>query len=76
MLRPAPQLVEVHGADQHRADGDLLPERLDANDHEPVLENGFVILGVQPFWQQVAVGGVLVAAVWFDQYKRRSRNRS
>jgi ribose transport system permease protein len=41
-----------------------------------VLENGFVILGIQPFWQQVAVGAVLVAAVWFDQYKRRSRNRS
>jgi ribose transport system permease protein len=41
-----------------------------------VLENGFVILGIQPFWQQVAVGVVLVAAVWFDQYKRRSKNRS
>jgi ribose transport system permease protein len=41
-----------------------------------VLENGFVILGIQPFWQQVAVGAVLIAAVWFDQYKRRSKNRS
>jgi ribose transport system permease protein len=41
-----------------------------------VLENGFVILQIQPFWQQVAVGAVLVAAVWFDQYKRRARNRS
>jgi ribose transport system permease protein len=41
-----------------------------------VLANGFVLLGIQTYWQQVAVGVVLVAAVWFDQYKRRSRNRS
>src|SRR4051812_7441512 len=40
MLRPASQLVEVDGADQHGANGDLLPERLHAGDHEPVLENG------------------------------------
>ena len=26
--------------------------------------NGFVIVGVQPFWQQVAVGAVLIAAVY------------
>jgi ribose transport system permease protein len=38
-----------------------------------VLRNGFVIVGVQPFWQQVAVGAVLIAAVYFDQL-RRSRN--
>lgn len=41
-----------------------------------VLQTGFVILGVQAFWQQVAVGAVLIAAVYFDQLKRRSRNRS
>jgi ribose transport system permease protein len=41
-----------------------------------VLANGFVLLGIQAYWQQVAVGVVLIAAVWFDQYKRRSRNRS
>jgi ribose transport system permease protein len=35
-----------------------------------VLRNGFVIVGVQPFWQQVAVGGVLIAAVYFDQLRR------
>jgi ribose transport system permease protein len=35
-----------------------------------VLRNGFVIVGVQPFWQQVAVGAVLVAAVYFDQLRR------
>jgi ribose transport system permease protein len=41
-----------------------------------ILANGFVLLDIQAYWQQVAVGVVLVAAVWFDQYKRRSRNRS
>jgi ribose transport system permease protein len=35
-----------------------------------VLRNGFVIIGVQPFWQQVAVGAVLIAAVYFDQLRR------
>ena len=35
-----------------------------------VLQNGFIIVGVQPFWQQVAVGIVLVAAVYLDQLRR------
>jgi ribose transport system permease protein len=35
-----------------------------------VLQNGFVIVGVQPFWQQVAVGAVLIAAVYLDQLRR------
>ena len=35
-----------------------------------VLQNGFVIVGVQPFWQQVAVGAVLVGAVYLDQVRR------
>jgi ribose transport system permease protein len=39
-----------------------------------VLQNGFVIVGIQPFWQQVAVGAVLIAAVYLDQL-RRSRLR-
>jgi ribose transport system permease protein len=39
-----------------------------------VLQNGFVIIGVQAFWQQVAVGAVLIAAVYIDQI-RRSRQR-
>ena len=39
-----------------------------------VLENGFVIVGVEAFWQQVAVGAVLIAAVYFDQL-RRARQR-
>jgi ribose transport system permease protein len=39
-----------------------------------VLQNGFIIVGVQPFWQQVAVGAVLIIAVYLDQL-RRSRYR-
>ena len=35
-----------------------------------VLRNGFVIVGVQPFWQQVAVGAVLILAVYLDQLRR------
>jgi ribose transport system permease protein len=35
-----------------------------------VLRNGFVIVGVQPFWQQVAVGAVLIIAVYVDQLRR------
>jgi ribose transport system permease protein len=37
-----------------------------------VLQNGFVVAGVQPFWQTVAVGAVLVIAVYFD-LKRRAK---
>jgi len=40
-----------------------------------VLQNGFVIVGVQPFWQQVAVGAVLVAAVYIDQRRRKAAAR-
>lgn len=39
-----------------------------------VLQNGFVVAGMQPFWQQVAVGCVLIGAVYLDQV-RRSRYR-
>ncbi len=40
-----------------------------------VLQNGFVITGVQPFWQQVAVGAVLIIAVYIDQVRRSSAAR-
>jgi ribose transport system permease protein len=40
-----------------------------------VLKNGFVIVGVQPYWQDVSVGLVLIVAVWFDQLRRRTRDR-
>ena len=38
-----------------------------------VLQSGLVIVGVQPFWQQAAVGAVLLCAVYFDQRQRRPR---
>jgi ribose transport system permease protein len=41
-----------------------------------VLANGFVVTGVQPFWQQVAVGAVLIAAVYLDQLRRRTQFRT
>jgi ribose transport system permease protein len=40
------------------------------------LQNGFVITGVQPFWQQVAVGAVLIIAVYIDQRRRAAASRS
>jgi ribose transport system permease protein len=40
-----------------------------------VLRNGFVIVGVQPFWQQVAVGAVLIVAVYLDQLRRARYRR-
>jgi ribose transport system permease protein len=39
------------------------------------LQNGFVIIGIQPFWQQVVVGGVLIAAVYVDQQRRANALR-
>jgi ribose transport system permease protein len=39
------------------------------------LQNGFVIIGVQPFWQQVVVGAVLIAAVYVDQQRRAAALR-
>jgi ribose transport system permease protein len=35
------------------------------------LRNGFVLIGVQPFWQNVAIGSVLILAVYIDQMRRR-----
>jgi ribose transport system permease protein len=39
------------------------------------LQNGFVIIGIQPFWQQVVVGAVLIAAVYVDQRRRATALR-
>lgn len=39
------------------------------------LQNGFVIIGIQPFWQQVVVGAVLIAAVYVDQTRRAAALR-
>jgi ribose transport system permease protein len=40
-----------------------------------VLQSGFVIIGVDPFWQGVAIGVVLVAAVYIDQTRRAAALR-
>jgi|SRR5687768_8239852 ribose transport system permease protein len=40
-----------------------------------VLRNGFVIAGVQPFWQEVAIGIVLILAVYIDQRRRSAEER-
>ncbi len=38
-----------------------------------VLENGFVIVGMASFWQLVAVGVMVIVAVYFNEIQRRSR---
>src|SRR5919197_1261229 len=40
-----------------------------------VLNNGFIIVGVQAFWQEIAVGAVLIGAVYLDQLRRRSQDQ-
>ncbi len=40
-----------------------------------VLQNGFVIIGVSPYWQTVAVGAILIAAVYVDQQRRAAALR-
>ena len=40
------------------------------------LASGFVIIGVNPYWQYVAVGIVLVGAVYVDQLRRRARRQA
>ncbi|HLX51103.1 MAG TPA: ABC transporter permease [Streptosporangiaceae bacterium] len=41
-----------------------------------VLNSGLVILGVNVDWQQVAIGVVLVGAVYLDQFRLRLRDRA
>jgi len=40
-----------------------------------VLANGLLIGGVERFWQDVVVGVILVAAVWFDQWRSARETR-
>ena len=37
------------------------------------LRNGLNVLGVYAFWQQVAIGVILIAAVYLDRFRRRRR---
>jgi ribose transport system permease protein len=41
-----------------------------------VLNSGLEIIGVNEYWQQVAIGVVLVAAVYLDQFRRRMQDRT
>ncbi|CAN5785797.1 ABC transporter permease [soil metagenome] len=39
------------------------------------LRNGLIIGGINPFWQQVAIGAILVGAVYLDQRRRKATER-
>jgi len=41
-----------------------------------VLTTGLIVIGVQQYWQDVAVGVVLVAAVYLDQLRKQNRERN
>jgi ribose transport system permease protein len=41
-----------------------------------VLSSGLVVAGVDPFWQQVAIGAILVVAVWVDRKRNALRGRA
>ncbi|MBO0802547.1 MAG: ABC transporter permease [Nocardiopsaceae bacterium] len=41
-----------------------------------VLNTGLQIIGLNEYWQQVAIGIVLVCAVYLDQFRRRLRERA
>ncbi len=38
-----------------------------------VLQNGLTLMSMQAYYQQMAIGGVLVAAVWLDQIRARGK---
>ncbi len=37
-----------------------------------LLSNGSDLLGINPYWQQVTIGAVIVAAVAFDEFRKRN----
>lgn len=41
-----------------------------------VLNTGLEIVGLNEYWQEVAIGVVLVGAVYLDQFRRRLRDRA
>jgi ribose transport system permease protein len=41
-----------------------------------VLNSGLEIIGVNEYWQQVAIGVILVCAVYLDQFRRRLQDRA
>ncbi|TIR44858.1 MAG: ABC transporter permease, partial [Mesorhizobium sp.] len=40
-----------------------------------VLQNGLTLLAVQSYYQQMAIGAVLILAVFIDQYQVRKESR-
>jgi ribose transport system permease protein len=36
-----------------------------------LLSNGSDLLGINPYWQQVTIGAIIIAAVGFDEYRKR-----
>lgn len=41
-----------------------------------VLQNGLVVLGVSSYWQPIAIGAVLIGAVYLDQMRRKANARA
>jgi ribose transport system permease protein len=39
-----------------------------------ILLAGFVMVGVSSFYQQMAIGAVLIIAVWIDRIRRKSNS--
>ncbi|HEY60063.1 MAG TPA: ABC transporter permease [Anaerolineae bacterium] len=40
-----------------------------------VLRNGLVLMGISPFWQEFAIGAVIIVAVGIDMWTRNHRRR-
>ena len=38
-----------------------------------LLSDGSDLLGINPYWQQVIIGGVIIVAVWLDELRKRTR---
>jgi ribose transport system permease protein len=36
-----------------------------------LLSNGSDLLGINPYWQQVTIGAIIIAAVGFDEFRKR-----
>jgi ribose/xylose/arabinose/galactoside ABC-type transport system permease subunit len=41
-----------------------------------LLSNGSDLLGINPYWQQVIIGAVIIAAVGFDEFRKRKLGAS
>ena len=39
----------------------------------PVVNTGLIIIGVDPYWQTVAVGAIMILAVFLDLLRRRAK---